>query len=321
MTGPAAKEAWADASRSWRESGRDISVVTFTLPVDRPDGKADPVGILPDGRTYGIVDRAYRLVVAPGETWVVGINPVGRALFLVPLQRVGLDELAELRPDLLSLLAAHLAEHRPDLVLELASHLVHRDAAPADTSTTAAPTPWRDAVEAARLRILDAQADLARARSDLEDLARPAERKALPLWLADANLFINAARWGWPSSNDVLDVAGLRFRLATTRAIRDELLHGYRLPLELEIVDTGEPDAALAAAAKANATALGKTASRADLSLLSAARSNPAVQGIITDDGDLHRMHPATIVGRPIECLTARQFLERHRALVPGAKP
>lgn len=311
-----------DATKPWQEwlaAGNQVAVVTFTLPPDRYDGKADPIGYLPDGRTYGIVDRAYRLVAAPGETWVVGLRWVGRALFLVPLQRIGLDELVELDPALLSGLAAHLAGHRPDLVLELAGHLAK--SSPPKPSPSVPPPAWRQAVGEARNRILDAQSSLARARDDLEALGRRPDRAELPLWLADANLFINAARWGWPADNELLDVAGLRFRLATTKAIQEELLHSYRLPLELEVFDVGPPDEDLLQAARANASAAGKMASRRDLSLVMLARRNPAVRGIISEDEDLHRLHVTSLVGRPIECLRAREFLAKHAALVPGAKP
>lgn len=325
-----------------------LAIVTFRNPHSDAGGRRDPIADLPPSYSrFGIVDRDHKDHVQVGETWIVQpYSPeASAAVFLVPVCEVDLASVLALDLEKTKELAGELVENRPDLVRALG------DLLPTQSEPRADPEELRqlrsalraadDALGAARRAleqargavttgidealagVLDAQAGVSGvppAQGEVK-LVRKAKEVVRPLFLADANLFINAERWKRPECNRILDAAGSRFRLGTTRAVYEELKHSYRLPQELEVIEIGEIDARLRELAEVNASATGKKAGANDLSLVQALLENEGIRGIITEDPDIGNMHPASVVkewvGREVECLTATEFGERHRKLVP----
>lgn len=328
-----------------------LAVVTFREPHDESGGRRDPVADLPPSYSrYGILDRDHRDRVEPGQTWIAQpYSPTGSsAVFLVPIQEVDLASLLALDKDKVQELARELVENRPDLVDAL------RDLLPTQAE------PRADPEEVARLRqalseagealgkaavalgkarssalgvLEEAADDVAQAAGVLSRVPRPAaepqepklvrkKRRSgpLPMYVADANLFINAERWKWEDCQRVIEAAGQRLRLATTRQVYEELKHSYRLPEELTILEVNDIDERLFDLAEANESATGKKASENDLSLIQALLDNEEIRGIITEDPDVLNIHPSSLVmkldGRDVECLQAAEFCARHKKLV-----
>ncbi|MEK6975624.1 MAG: hypothetical protein AABY18_04690 [Candidatus Thermoplasmatota archaeon] len=235
-------------------------------------------------------------------------------------------------------LASELVRNRPDLTDALRDLLPGQAKPKADSIEIAALKSKLERAQAAlgvahqAIAQLASQvpAALSAAKASLEaELPPPAKavvqpvrqpEKDQPVWLADANLFINAGRWKWPQCNRVLDAAGIKFQLAVTKQVFDELQHSYRLPADLLVLEVGQIRADLREAANANANALGKKAGTADLSLIQALIDNKAIRGIITEDPDIRNIHPESVVrkldGRDVECVTAGEFCNAHRKLV-----
>lgn len=311
-----------------------LCIVTFREPLNPTPTRKDPIAFLPpDYQRFGIVDKAGIGVVQPGETWIVRpFTTGGGAMFLVPVAPVELSTLLSLDSKFITEIMQELADRRPDLLGTL------RELLPRPAPPTPAPPPQlvaevtqlRDALRKADEALALAQnlPDLvAKARLAAAPLLAPApvkleEFREKPVYLADANLFINAKRWNWPESNRVLDSAGLYFQLAVTRAVHDELHHSYRLPSDIIILEPEPIADELRSLAAANAGATGKKAGDADLSLVQALLTNKRIRGIITEDPDIRNMHPESLVrkldGREVDCLTAAEFCQRHKKLVKG---
>jgi hypothetical protein len=149
-------------------------------------------------------------------------------------------------------------------------------------------------------------------------LRRTERPKRIQKWLVDASVFINARKDDHYSCNRILDAAGARVQLATTRGVYGELQYDYRLPVELTILEDAPLDPQLVLLAAANATPA-KKASRNDLSLIQALLDHPEYAGIIVQDHDVLGIHPASFIrartGRIVEVLTSSQFMARHRSL------
>jgi hypothetical protein len=317
-----------------------LCIVTFREPMNPSATRRDPIAFLPpDYQRFGIVDRSGLGKVQPGETWIVRptTTAVG-AIFLTPLAQIELGTLLALDSRFVSEIVQELARNRVDLLQGL------RDYLPKPQETVTAPTPQMNALQAenGRLKTALMAADQALALAEQLPIAitearqsarellapaqveveiRPAEAMAtLPLYVADANLFINAGRNNWAQCHRILDSAGIRFRLAVTRQVFDELRHSYRMPNDLEVLEVPTISQELRELAVANAHALGKKAGTADLSLIQALLENPKIRGIITEDPDVHNMHPESIVrkmtGREVECVTSGDFCQRHKKLV-----
>lgn len=329
-----------------------LAVVTFREPHYATGGRRDPVADLPPSFSrYGIIDREHRDRVDPGQTWIVQpYSPDGsQAVFLVPVCEVDLASLLALDKTKTKELARELVENRPDLVKALEDLLPTQSEPKADSEEV---KQLRSALAEAEAALGKAATALGKARASAlgvleeaaDDVAQAASvlsrvppakepekappklvRKKkpagpLPIYIADANLFINAERWKWPECNRIIDAAGGRFRLATTQRVHDELKHSYRLPQELMVIKAGDIEPRLFELAEANASATGKKAGENDLSLIQAVLDNDEVRGIITEDPDILNMHPPSVVkdlaGREIECLAAGEFCERHKKLV-----
>lgn len=124
-------------------------------------------------------------------------------------------------------------------------------------------------------------------------------------WLVDANVFFAA--------NNASSAAGrfLRSRnvlSVTTRQVRDELVGGWFEPEDLEVrLATILPD--VRQMGEFARDDLGKEPSEADLSLVQALVDDSTLAGIVSSDGDIHRMHPQSWI---------RKTQERHvRVLRP----
>lgn len=320
-----------------------LCIVTFREPANPVGTRRDPMAFLPPTYDrFGVIDREYREKVKPGETWIVQPYMAGvGAVFLVPLAQVELSSILALDARFVEQLAAELVRSRPDLLGALRELLPAQarpkpdpiEVATLKTKLERAQVALGAAHEALARLSLEVPASISKARSLVEaeipaapklKESKPAPAKEpakdLPLWLADANLFINAARWKWPQCNRVLDAAGIRFRLAVTRQVFDELHHSYRLPGDLVVIDVPAIGNQLRELADANASALGKRAGTADLSLIQALVDRKDIRGIITEDPDVRNIHPESVVrkldGRDVECVTSAEFCEAHRKLV-----
>lgn len=325
-----------------------LAIVTWKEPNYQTGGRRDPVADLPPTfDRYGIVDRDHRDRVQVGETWIVRpYTPVGgTAVFLTPVAPVELSAVLALDKDKVQELARELVAHQPNLV-EALRDLLPSQAEPrpdpqevavlrsALTRAQAALANASRALGQARqetLTLLEHAADdVAQAAAGIDSVPQPAanvelvtrrrDNGPLPVWLADANLFINAERWKWQECNQILDAAESRLRLATTQQVHKELVHHYRVPSDLLILEVEAIDAELEELAEANASAIGKKAGANDLSLVQALLDHEEVRGIITEDPDILNIHPPSLVtklrGRTVECLSAREFVERHKKLV-----
>lgn len=347
-----AQKLGLDVSKLKRDANLDgtLAVVTFQEPNYETGGRRDPIARLPPSYSrYGIVDRDHRDRVESGQTWFVqSYTPQGsQAVFLIPVLEVDLASLLALDNDVQKALAQDLVAHRPDLVKALGDLLpsepkadpeevarLRGALAEAEAALSNAATALGKA-RASTLQVLEEAADdVARAASALSRVPPPKAAESVPvklvrkkkdtgptpIFLADANLFINAERWKWEDCNRILDAAGGRFRLATTRRVHDELHHSYRLPKQLMVIEAGDIDPKLVELADANASALGKKAGENDLSLIQAVLENEDIRGIITEDPDILNMHPPSLVKklveRDIECVSASEFVERHKKLV-----
>jgi hypothetical protein len=152
----------------------------------------------------------------------------------------------------------------------------------------------------------------------------PVAEPALAL-LCDASVFINAERWQWKQCQLVLQRAGTRYRLATTRPILDELHYAYQLPAQLQVVDVdlGRLHPRLLELARANQAYEDSTdiASLRDLSLVQALLDHAEFAGILTEDADLQHLHTPSIVrelaGRETSLMTCEAFCRSKRALFP----
>lgn len=327
-----------------------LCIVTFQEPQNPSGTRRDPIGRLPPSYDrFGIVDREYKDRVKAGETWIVRpyTNHTG-AIFLLPLDKVELASILALDLAFIQQLAAELVRHRPDLAMAL------RDLLPgqAPAAPTAELAPLRQALDQSKTALQNASHVLAlvhqlpsrvegvqaELKAALEAIPAPPtptpatsapvsvlvrkEKPAgdLPIYVADTNLFINAERWRWEQCIRLLDASGMKFRIAIPRQVQRELIHSYRLPQDLLIVDVPNIDPELRALADANASALGKKAGDTDLSLIQVLLDRPDVRGIITEDPDIRNMHPESIVrklkGRTVECVNAAEFCENHKKLV-----
>lgn len=312
-----------------------LCIVTFREPLNPSPTRKDPIAFLPpDYQRFGIVDKAGIGVVHPGETWIVRPFTTGvGAVFLVPIAPIELGALLALDSKFIGELVEELASRRPDLLGAL-SELLPRPAPPSAPSPSpqvvAEIAKLREALQAADQALALAQTlpDLfTKARQAAAPLLAPApvkleEFREKPIYLADANLFINAKRWNWTECNRVLDSAGLYFQLAVTRAVYNELHHSFRLPADLIILEAAPVEDGLRELALVNASATGKKAGEADLSLVQALLADKRIRGIITEDPDIRNIHPESLVrkldGRDVECVTAAEFCQRHKKLVKG---
>lgn len=328
-----------------------LAVVTFRNPHYDTGGRLDPVADLPPNYSrYGILDRDHRDRVEAGQTWIVQpYTPTGsQAVFMIPICEVDLASLLALDESKVKELARELVENRPDLTKALADLLptqaepasdpeevrqLRKALARADKALASASKALGESREVTLNALEDAADKIAQAHATVADVPPAAEPQPtvklvpkkkpaapLPIFLADANLFINAERWKSDDANLILDHADMRFQLATTRRVYDELKHSYRLPQSLKVIDVGDIDARLHELADANASAIGKKAGENDLSLIQAMLDNDEIRGIITEDPDIVNIHPPSLVkqmtGREVECLQSRQFCERHKKLV-----
>lgn len=143
-------------------------------------------------------------------------------------------------------------------------------------------------------------------------------------YLLDANVFICARRWKHRASIEILEAAGQRFSLATTKQILNELHHSYQLPRSMEVATPLQIDDRVRQACEANATALGKKASEADMSLIQACVDSD-FDGIISHDPDLLNVHVTSLVesicGRAPECVHPNQFAKRISRVATPAIP
>jgi hypothetical protein len=158
-----------------------------------------------------------------------------------------------------------------------------------------------------------------------EDEAADPDEEDLPVYLADASVFINAERWQWEQCQLVLRHAGSGYRLATTTLVRDELHHSYELPAEFDVVAVDPEDLHpdLVAAAEANRDRVdGHEASEADLSLVQAAIDDDRFEGILSEDLDHEGLHPPSLVreiaGHEVEVLTCDTFCRGRPGLFPA---
>jgi hypothetical protein len=155
-----------------------------------------------------------------------------------------------------------------------------------------------------------------------EPLQRARPSQAL---LCDASVFINAERWQWKQCQLVLERAGSHYELATTSPVRQELQYAFKLPRVLRIipVDAGKLHPRLIELARATVAYEDPedAASMRDLSLVQALLDHPELDGILTEDDDLRRLHPPSIVreltGRDTVLMTCEQFCRSKRALFP----
>jgi len=145
-----------------------------------------------------------------------------------------------------------------------------------------------------------------------------------PLWLCDSNVFINAERWNWRQCRLVVERAGARYRLATTRQARAELAYAYRMPPELEVLDVDESrlHPRLLEVARANRGAdPHDAASLTDLGLVQALLDHPQIVGLISEDDDLRRLHVPSLVreiaGRETHFMTSAEFCRSKPAVFP----
>ena len=144
-------------------------------------------------------------------------------------------------------------------------------------------------------------------------------------YLCDASVFINAERWQWKQCQLVLERAGQHYDLATTMPVREELKYAYKLPKLLRIIpqplDKIHPRILELAKATAAYEDPEDAASLRDLSLVQALLDHPEINGILTEDDDLRRLHTPSVVrelaGRDTVLMNCEQFVRSKRALFP----
>jgi hypothetical protein len=156
---------------------------------------------------------------------------------------------------------------------------------------------------------------------------RPAPQRAEPAatLLCDASVFINAERWQWKQCQLVLQRTGGHYELATTAPVREELHYAFKLPKLLRVipVDLGRIHPRILELAQATRAYEDPTdaASLRDLSLVQALVEHPEIGGILTEDDDLRRLHPPSIVrelaGRETTLMTCEQFCRSKPGLFP----
>ncbi len=156
---------------------------------------------------------------------------------------------------------------------------------------------------------------------------RSAPAKPVKHWLVDANVLIDAA--GDANRPATVFVAGADrdYTIGTTTRVRDELRHSYRTPPTLGVVPTGRPHPELMLARERIVAEGGKRPSDADLSLAQALIEHAEFTGIVTADGDVHRLEVRDLVkrltGRDVEVLTCGELVRRRpnrfRTTVAGA--
>lgn len=266
--------------------------------------------IPPSYDQYAILDREHRGTVQEDDLWIASKHRHGKAVFAVPVAKLDAERLLSLSSELRYDLARLIADARPDL----ATSFENPD--PPEPVIVPGPDP-EEVRHDERLAMARKLRELA---TELDGAVTRSIEAAKPRYLADANLFINAHK-GWGSAKDIIAGCGVHFELVTTKRVYDELKHRYDLPDELHILTVPSIDADLKQAAQANADALtGKKAGRCDLSLLQAARDHPELAGVITEDMDLHNLHPASLVGDRthgiFRCLRSRDFVAAHPSWV-----
>jgi len=148
---------------------------------------------------------------------------------------------------------------------------------------------------------------------DVMDEAPPSRpAKVKPVWLCDANVFINAYRWNWPECRAFVSRIGDHYDVAITEQIHGELLgFGIELPFPVRIIACGAFDPKIIEAGSRLPN--GKHVSDADLSLVQALLEHPEFAGIISADRDVHALHPPSIVrqitGREVATYSPSRFV------------
>ena len=91
-------------------------------------GKDQPIAYLPPNyQAYGIIDRDHAHRVRPGEAWVVEAYTRGFARILLPLVKVSLSDVINIRPEMLEELAVALKEVDPGLAAEVMERTAAKD--------------------------------------------------------------------------------------------------------------------------------------------------------------------------------------------------